>query len=339
MRHVLDIGAGHESGLRFGLLMCPNGEVHMLDWSEINRWNPSDGFLWIHMERDNETAQQWLLQHSGLPTLVADALVAEESRPRVEDVGDALLVVLRGVNRNPDSATDDTDQLVPLHMWIDADRCITLRNHDHNLEALHNLRLSILSGKGPRNAGGLLARVSDKVVDHVGDFIEQLEDELSDLETSVGERRVPEARAMVNDLRRNVVSLRRYLSPQRDALYRLRHDDAPWLNRDDKLHLREVNEKLNRHLDDLDEMRQRSTLLHEELAAQVAEQTNRNVFVMSIVSVVLLPMTFITGFFGMNTGGLPFSAEVTNGTELAAYVIIGVGISTAVGTALFLRKT
>ena len=339
MALIMDPGAGQEQGLRFAMVMSPSGQVSMLDWAGLDDWVPAHGFLWLHMERDDSLVHAWLNTKSGLDPLLTEALVAEDSRPRVDDVDDALLVVLRGVNRSPDCPPDEASQLVPLHMWVDANRCITLRDKNHNLEALHNLRLVMLSGKGPRTPGALLARIAEKVVDHVGDFITELEETLSELEDAISQdARVPEARSRVNELRRNVVSLRRYLSPQRDALYRLRHDDASWLNHDAKMHLREVNDKLNRHLDDLDEMRQRSTLLHEELGAKVAEQTNRNIFVMSIASVILLPMTFITGFFGMNTGGLPFNTEMANGTELATLVIILVGILTSLGLVVFLRR-
>ena len=336
MALIVDPGAGHEQGLRFAMVMSPTGDIANLSWEAIDRWKPADGFLWIHLERDDAKVAQWLLERSGLEPWVAEALVAEESRPRVEDVDDALLVVLRGVNRN---VSENDGQLVPLHLWVDASLCISLRDKDHNLEALHDLRMAILSGKGPRSPGALLARIAEKVVDHVGDFITELEEELSELEDTISrDVRFPDARSKVNELRRNVVSLRRYLSPQRDALYRLRHDDATWLDYDAKMHLREVNDKLNRHLDDLDEMRQRSTLLHEELGAKVAEQTNRNIFVMSIVSVILLPMTFVTGYFGMNTGGLPFNAEVTDGTLMATLLIVAVGILTSLGLVFFLRR-
>lgn len=325
------------------MVITPTGEITSLNWDGVNTWTPEDGFLWLHLERDVPCVTEWLNTKSGLEPLVARALGEEESRPRVEDVDDALLVVLRGVNRNREFNRDDysnaSRQLVPLHLWVDANRCISLRDRFHSLEALHDLRMVILSGKGPRSPGALLARIAEKVVDHVGDAITELEEYLSEIEEIISRSvRIPDARSKVNELRRNVVSLRRYLSPQRDALYRLRHDDASWLDHDAKMHLREVNDKLNRHLDDLDEMRQRSTLLHEELAAKVAEQTNRNIFVMSIVSVVLLPMTFVTGFFGMNTGGLPFNAEIPDGTLMASLIILIIGLFTSLGLAFFLRR-
>ncbi|MGE5506843.1 MAG: CorA family divalent cation transporter [Actinomycetota bacterium] len=325
-----ELVAGLEPGLRFAMLMTADGHYVDLTWNEVQAWKPADGFLWVHLERDDPVAQDWVRARAGLDPLVAMALLAEESRPRVEDVDDDLLVVLRGVNRlDPaERAAADIDcQLVPVHIWMEAGRCISLRDKAHSLTALRDLRLSMMTGKGPRSAGALMARIAEKVADHLGDLASELEDEVSELEDRIAAG-AGGTRAEIAELRRRVVQFRRYLAPQRDALYRLRHDDASWLTEDAKKHLREVNDRLVRHLEDLDEIRQRASILQEELVAMVAEQTNRNTYALSIVTVVMLPMTFITGYFGMNTGALPFGTEHPFGTLIATLIIVAVGLVT-----------
>lgn len=322
-----ELKAGLEAGLRFAMLVTSNGRYLDLTWTEVEAWKPEDGFLWVHLERDDAYAQSWVRERSGIDPLVALALLAEESRPRVQDVGDSLLVVLRGVNKlNPSEDASIDTELVPIHIWMEASRCVSLRDKNHNLNALRDLRLSMMNGKGPRDAGSLMARIAEKVTDHLGDLVEDLEDEISALEDRIAANEGGSSlRAHIAETRRRVVQFRRYLAPQRDALFRLRHDDAVWLSAEAKTHLGEVNDRLVRHLEDLDEIRQRSTILQEEQAAMVAEQGNRNTFVLSVVSVLMLPMTFITGFFGMNTGALPFGTDHPYGTWVAAAIICGVG--------------
>jgi zinc transporter len=329
--------AGLEPGLRFAMLATGSGGFVDLDWAGVENWQPSDGFLWIHLERDDPTAQAWVRERAGLDPLVAMALLADESRPRVEDVGDDLLVVLRGVNKaaaGKDIPGEVDSELVPIHIWREATRCISLRDKGHSLNALRDLRLTMMTGKGPRDAGALMARIADKVTDHVGDLVSELEENVSLLEDRLGETGIGfGVRAPIADCRRAVVQVRRYLAPQRDALYRLRCDDATWLTDVAKVHLREVSDRLIRHLEDLDEIRQRASILQEELAAVVAEQTNRNLYTLSVVTVIMLPMTFVAGYFGMNTGGLPFGLENPYGTVLATALIV----VTAGATALMLR--
>jgi len=332
-----ELAAGLEPGLRFAMLATASGGFVDLTWVGVEAWTPIDGFLWIHLERDDPVAQDWVRNRAGLDPLVAMALLADESRPRVEDVDDSLLVVLRGVNKprpGEDHPGSVDSELVPIHIWMESGRCISLRDKDHSLNALRDLRLSMLNGKGPRTAGGLMARIAEKVTDHVGDLVDELEENVSLLEDRLSEADAgSDLRSAIADSRRSVVQVRRYLAPQRDALYRLRSDDATWLTDGAKTHLREINDRLVRHLEDLDEIRQRASILQEELAAVVAEQTNRNLYTLSVVTVIMLPMTFIAGYFGMNTGGLPFGLENPYGTLLASALIA----ATALLTALVLR--
>jgi len=334
--------AGAEPGLRFALVFPKEGPVRELDWAGVEKWRPEDGFLWAHLERDDAATQQWLSGKAGLDPLVVQALLEDASRPRVEPVEDNLLVVLRGINHHiPQEGEEEEEvELVALHIWAEAHRCITLRDKAHSLEALRDLRLLILSGKGPRKVGPLLARITEKIVDHLGELTEQLEERLCEHEEQLSEERGDsDLRTDINEMRRQMVRLRRYVGPQRDALYRLRNDDSPWLCDDTKARLREVDEKLRGNLENLDEMRQRAALLHEEMSTRIAEQTNRNTLVMSIVSVIMLPMTFVTGYFGMNTRGLPFANDDgSGGTTYANLLIISVGVVTGLGTWLMLRK-
>ena len=337
--HAAASDIGVEPGLRFAILFPPTGPVRELDWAGIEAWTPEHGFLWAHLERDDEVTKVWLTTKAGLDPLVAETLQAEESRPRVEPVEDDLLMVLRGINHTVVEDHDETD-LVALHIWAEANRCITLRDKGHTLTALRTLRAAILAGKGPRKPGPLVARIAEKIVDHLGELTEQIDERLCVFEEQLSEDGGDfDPRQEVNDMRRQIVQLRRYVAPQREALYRLRHEDVSWLCEDTQARIREIEDKLRGHMENLDEMRQRSALLHEEMSARVAEQTNRNTLVMSVVSVIMLPMTFITGYFGMNTSSLPFAGEGSiGGTWNATILIILVGAITGFLTWLALRR-
>ncbi|ARJ67406.1 magnesium transporter [Magnetospirillum sp. ME-1] len=331
-----ELHAGLEPGLRFAMLIGPDGGVRDLRWSEVETWRPTDGFLWVHLERDEPRATHWLCERSGIDPLVAMALTAEESRPRVEDVGDALMVVLRGVNKARAGEGEDRSaetELVPVHIWIEADRCISLRDKDHSLNALRDLRLAMMMGKGPRTAGALLARIAEKVVDHLGILTDEIEDGISDLEDRIGEGLAgTDLREDIASARRKVVQLRRYLAPQRDALYRLRHDDASWLDPEAKMRLREVNDRLIRHIEDLDEMRQRATILHEDFTNLVAERAAQSSNRLTALAAMVLPPSLLAGMMGTNIGGIPGSQE-----PLAFLILCGVVLGMMPVTYLILK--
>lgn len=303
MAQTPDIKAGEQPGLRFAALLDRKGGCTDLDWDGIRHWTPEQGFLWIHLERDDETAARWLSDEGGIDPLVALALLAEESRPRVEDVEDNLLVVLRGVN----VAEDRHDvELVPIHIWAEANRLISLRDKAHQLSALRSIRLALLNGKGPKTSGGLMAVLAEKVVDHLEIVLEGMEEEVGDLEDACLQRNADAAlRGHLARVRRQAIHMRRYLGPQRDALYRLQHDDSSWLSRDAKLRLREVTDKVVRHIEDLDALRDRTTVLHEDLSAQISEQIARNSNRLTAVTALMLPPSLIAGMLGANVDGIP----------------------------------
>lgn len=158
---------GAEPGLRFAVLLDGCGGCRTLDMEAIRRWTPDDGVIWLHFERDHPAAAEWVTTRGGFDPLVADALLQEESRPRVESIDDGLLIILRSVCAAPpeeEKAGPAEIDLVPLHIWADEHRLVTLRDSGHYITALRDIRLALDKCKGPRQTGELLALVSEKLV-------------------------------------------------------------------------------------------------------------------------------------------------------------------------------
>ena len=294
---------GERPGLRFACLLDGRGRARDLSWDELRQWQPGQGVLWIHLERDSPEAQRWLLDESGINPVMCEALLAEESRPRVEDVEDALLAVLRGVNAG--ATGPDALDLVPIHLWIDAGRVISLRDKDHFLLALRDIREALAAGKGPTGSGDLFVKIAAKLVRDVEPVLAQLDDEVDDLDDHLQDMDSESARHRLGDLRRRSIHLRRYLSPQREALFRLQVEDMPWLSKRDKIHLREVTDKVLRYVESLDTTRDRTTILHEDLTALVSERISKNSHRLTALAAVLLPPSLIAGVLGVNVSGIP----------------------------------
>lgn len=296
---------GERPGVRFACLLDGRGRARDLTLDELRQWQPGQGVLWIHLERDAPEAQRWLLEESGINPVMCEALLAEESRPRVEDVEDALLAVLRGVNTG--ASGPDALDLVPIHLWIDANRVISLRDKDHFLLALRDIREALVAGKGPIGTGDLFVRIADKVVRDVEPVLAALDDEVDHLDDQLQELDSETARHRLGDQRRRAIHLRRYLAPQREALFRLQVEDMPWLSRRDKIHLREVTDKVLRYVESLDTTRDRTTILHEDLTALVSERISKNSNRLTALAAILLPPSLVAGLLGVNVGGIPGS--------------------------------
>ncbi len=297
---------GIHPGLRFASLLDGHGACRDLGWDDVRSWSIDQGVLWLHLERDEEHARRWLREESGIDPVVVDALLAEEARPRVEDYDDALLIVLRGVNRHD---RENPEDLVPVRIWIDRNRVISLRDKDHYLMALREIREALIKGKGPVGPGELFARIADRIMQHVEPVVSELEDDVDALSHNFDRLETAEVRDKLADYRRHAIQLRRYLAPQREALYRLQLEDATWLTRRDKVRIREVTDRTLRFLEDLDAIRDRTMILHEDLTALVSERIAQTSNRLTAITAMALPPTLLAGVYGMNLEGIPWHGE------------------------------
>jgi len=110
-------------------------------------------------------------------------------------------------------------------------------------------------------------------------------------------------------VRSDAIGYRRFVAPQRQALERLAGLMCGWLNEDDRMHLREAADRFARMAEELEAIRERSALLHEQLTDLRAEMLDTRALLLSIVALIFLPLTFITGLLGMNVEGIPYAHE------------------------------
>ena len=145
----------------------------------------------------------------------------------------------------------------------------------------------------------------DRLNHYIGEGIEQIEENIDQAEDAAARDSSLNRSSAFNRLRRQTAQIRRYLSPQREALDRLtRVTDSVF----DPGHMIELREQLNRltlGLEDLDLVRERALVAQEEFLGLLAHEQNARMLVLSIVAAIFLPLSFLTGLMGMNVAGLP----------------------------------
>jgi zinc transporter len=97
--------------------------------------------------------------------------------------------------------------------------------------------------------------------------------------------------------------------------------------------LREVNDRLIRHIEDIDEVRERAAMAQEELLSQMSEQMNQRTYVFTIIATLFLPLGFFTGLMGINVGGMP-------GVEgdLGFWIVVAMSVGIAGILAIYFKK-
>ena len=305
------------NGLIYAYILSGDGKGRRIDWQEVDAWSVSDGVLWMHLDYEHPQAQQWIKENSQLDQLTQQSLLAAETRPRSVLLEEGLLINLRGVNSNPGSEPED---MVSIRLYCDGNRIISTRKR--RLLSVQDISASLDKGTGPKNAGELIANLASRLTERMSNVISELDDHIDGIEEEIISHPSQSFRSKLVELRREVIMLRRYLAPQRDALTRLQSENLDWLSIENKLMLREAGDRVVRYIEDLDSCRDRAAVAYEELNSQLSEQLNSRMYVLSVVAALFLPLGFLTGLFGINVGGIPFAEDPFGFIEIIFILVV-----------------
>lgn len=260
-----------------------------------------DTLGWVHIDGNHPDAEQWIGEHLDyLDPQAVEALVDRASRPRITRLGDGLMIILRAINFNEG---EDPEDMISLRIWIDAHRIVTVSLR--RVRAIERLDAQLSRGEGPETAGAFLVALIEDLTGKIGEFQADLDTNAEALEEQIIAEVGDHLRGEVVNLRLQVIAARRFLGPQRDVIRAMAESDNPVIDAETRRELEEEAVKMTRIVEDLDELRDQAMILREELSGQLSDRLNRNMFVMSVVSVIFLPLGFLTGLFGVNVGGMP----------------------------------
>ena len=291
-----------------------------VDWQDLKLSDRVEGWLWVHLDRRAPEARQWLLDAGGVDPLVRAALLEEEVRPRCNVTSNGLLLILRGVNLNPDA---DPEDMVAIRIWVEAGLVITTRHR--RLLAVQDVEEAVAAGRGPKTPGEFIVDLSDKLVERMGPVIDDLDERVDLIEEEVITAYQRDLRFNLAALRRQAILLRRYVAPQREALSQLITAKLDLFDDWQRARLREVYDKVTRYVEDLDSARERAAVVQDELSGRLSDDLNRKMYLLSVVAGIFLPLGFVTGVLGINVGGMP-GTEAPWGFALVCAVLLVLGV-------------
>lgn len=288
--------------LIYGYAVDEDGTVRKLNWADVSKApvQSAGARVWVHLNRLVPAARQWVSEISGLDAGITDALFREETRPRATPHAPGWLVNLRGINFNDG---DQDDLMIALRIYADENIIVTTRAL--KILAAEDLARSFDAGTPPPTNGDIIAYFAERLVIRMEPVVETLADRVDEIEDLLIEGDVMPVKSALTPIRRQAIALRRFMSPQREALSVLGFDEGALLSDQNRLAIRDSQNVLLRISEELESVRDRAQIIQEQIAEQRAEEMNTRLFVLSIISAIFLPLGFITGLFGVNVGGMP----------------------------------
>jgi zinc transporter len=249
--------------------------------------------------------------------------VQTETRPRADPLDDGLIVNLRAVNLNPGAAPAD---MVSLRLWVTQSLIISVRHR--KVFAVDALRQEADRGQLPNNSGRFLAALTEGVTDRIEAHSGDVDDAVAGIEETAL-RPEPAPVRLLLDRQRELIQLRRFVGPQREALARLATLESPATGTGARSRIRECANRIARAVEEIDAAKDRLRVVQDHLDNAQAAAMAKNGFVLSVVAAIFLPLGFLTGLFGVNVAGLP-------GTDWPyAFAALSVGM-VVIGVALYL---
>lgn len=259
------------------------------------------GFVWLHAENGGTGEVELLAGEDDIPDIAASALTATETRPRCDRIGDGALVNLRGM---AEPGVESADRLVSIRFWVRHGRITSVCRRP--LAATKTVEAEVEAGK-VLDPGDLVAAFARTISQELDPEVADLGDQLDDCETDFDTRGIYRMRSKIAAIRVEAIAYRRFVAPNRDALLALAAMDFDWLAEEDRLHIRNAADRFARMTEELEAVRERAALLHEQLTDLRAEQLDQRSLLIAIVALIFLPLTFITGLLGMNVEGIPYA--------------------------------
>jgi magnesium transporter len=307
--------------------------VHVLtaaDRDEIAGLRDRGEFFWLDLVGPDASGVRALGDVLGLDPIVVDELGEHGRRPKLEGYGDYLLIVFYAARTTGDGRPAMSEVALVVHpdylVSVRDDPCAELSDLHRQFAAWHVEREDVV-----------VYRVLDTLTDTFFPVLSAIDDEIDQLEDDVIGEPTDEQLGRISRLKRDLVRMRKVVTPQRDLLARAGDDvgQALGLQPGGRDPLRDVYDRLIRISDLIDSYRDLLTGAMDVYLSTVSNRLNLVMKRLTVVATVFLPLTFLTGFFGQNFGWM-----VERVNTLAAFLVLGVGslVASCVGLALWFRR-
>ncbi len=297
--------------------------------------NP-DSLLWIDFSAEpDESCDSILTGIFRFHPLAVDDALAETHTPKVDDWKEYVYIVLNAMSLNGENGLE----LVTKELDIFLGKNFVVTHHYEPISSLEEAYQACF--RDPRyishGPDHLLYKIIDDIVNDYMPMMENIDDAIDRIEDEVLTKAAPDTLERIFALKRALLSMRRIITPQREVMNKLARDDYEVIDPHDRIFFRDIYDHLVR-LHDLNEsMRDLVSGALDTYLSVVNNRMNEVMKTLTIITTLFMPISFITGFFGMNF--FEPVAGLTSWTSRMAFgMVMGVFILLPIGMFIWMRR-
>lgn len=258
--------------------------------------------VWVDVEGATKEDIAWLKQTFEFHDLALEDVLNEETRPKQELYDETLFTVFTAINFNPNQTTFDR---LNLYIFLGQDFIVTV--HSQPLKSIQHISRIVEARQGvlTRGLDYLYYMLLDNVIDWYFDILDKIEDDIDKIEENIFNDEMDDVQEAIFATKRKIMHLKRSIGPKREALRILVYADFPQISRDIQIHLRDILDHVLRIDDMLESYRELLNGLIDLHRTEIANRLNEIMKLLSVISTIMLPLSFLTGLFGMNFAVMP----------------------------------
>jgi magnesium transporter len=244
----------------------------------------------------------------GIHPLVLEDILSDQ-RPKIEDYDDYIFIVLKMLYYNEDGDEGLGDSKIDfdqVSMILGPNFIMSFKEKE--VDVFNPLRDRLRTAKGRIRKQGpdyLAYSMIDAVVDHYFVIMEKLGDRFEDLEDAVVAHPEPGILPTIYNLKRDMLFLRKSVWPLREAISKMQRTDSPLVSEATKIYLRDVYDHTIQVIENIETFRDMSASLLETYLSSLSNKLNEVIKVLTIISTIFIPLTFLAGLYGMNFRYMP----------------------------------
>lgn len=279
-----------------------SGGVELLDRPELRAGDRPEGTtVWIDVLGFEPESQAFVAQCEGLHPLAVDDAFALQHQPKVEEFADLLFLIVRGIDFNQETEFLRT---LKLAAFLRTGELVTV--HRAPLRSVERVFTNVCEGRvtvtGPEH---LLYLLTNQIVELYLPLLDRMSEKMEALEDEVFEEPQEVQLESILDLRRELASLRRVMQPHRQIFSHLANAGSAHIDEHHQSYFRDVYDKVFRVTDSLDQLRDQLSSIRDTYLSLISHRTNEVMKTLTVISAILLPLTFLAGLYGMNFQWMP----------------------------------
>ena len=242
-------------------------------------------------------------KHFGVHPLVLEDIVNTGQRPKMEDFGNYLFVVLKMIYYDEKEDEIKTEQV---SLLISQNFVISFQEREGDV--FNSIRERIRGSKGrirKMGADYLAYALMDSVVDNYFVIIEKVGEKLEGMEEELVKNTTPETLQAIHSLKRNMIFLRKSVWPLREVIGGLERGESKLVQESTQIYFRDVYDHTIQVMDAIETSRDMLSGMLDIYLSSVSNRMNEVMKVLTIIATIFIPLTFIAGIYGMNFQNMP----------------------------------